>query len=135
MTEKDTSPAQLRQQRREGLRLSAAIDHYFSRRLDFAREAGVSEHGLKEHIRGERFIKDETLVHYGKVLGYEPPEAFAAWVGEGVTAPIFEEFEKRLRDQYPQIFDPSDDDPPTRGASRAAVPRSHGQLKVAGGRG
>ncbi len=123
------------QQQREGLRLAAAIKHYFPLRSEFAQEAGVTGTGLQEQVRGKRFILEKTLVHYGVVLGYQPPEAFAAWVRKGEMAPIFEGFERELREKYKWLFDPPDNEPPRKGASRAAVPRPHDQLKVAGRRG
>lgn len=123
-----------RQQQVEGLRLKAAYESRFPDQSlhYFAELVGGTKNGIKAQADGQSYMRDATVEYYGKHLGYDP-KTFAAWIGEGVVTPEFEEFERQIRARYPRLFTPND--PPTRGASRSAVPRSQPTLKVAGGRG
>jgi|SRR3989344_670999 len=127
------SSEESRQQQVEGLRLKAAYENRFPIQSlhYFAELVGGTKQGIKAQADGQSYMRDATIEYYGKHLGYDP-KVFAAWIGEGVVAPEFEEFEKQIRAMHPRLFNP--DDPPTRGASRSAAPRSQPQLKVAGGR-
>lgn len=129
----DTSPEQQRQQRLEGARLKTAYESRFPHQglYHFAELVGGTRQGIRQQVNGDSWMKNETLEYYGRNLGYDP-KAFAAWIGEGVVTPEFEAFEANVRATCPLLFIP--DDPPGRGASRSAVPRSQPQLKVASGR-